>query len=214
MPFEGWVWPLPALDGRRPSISDGFGYDKRGGRGHLGVDVMFWSDVEMTPNPPENSRRFFVPRGHPVIAAGPATVWAVYRGTRGWQIKLDHGRVIGDAGPWVSFYSHLETVNAGIKKGAQIPAGALLGTVGDDPSNTGDPRHLHFEMWRTDRGGARREWAVDPRAYLEGFQVVNGSGRLPAKSDITRALIARDAPSGETGAVVADLVDAKPGTFS
>jgi murein DD-endopeptidase MepM/ murein hydrolase activator NlpD len=75
--------------------------------------------------------------------------------------------IVGDDG--VRYYgSHLSAIAAGIRPGARVAAGQLLGLTGNSGNARTTPPHLHFgishptfpEDWKTRRG------EVDPYPYL------------------------------------------------
>ena len=79
------------------------------------------------------------PTGTPIVAAGNATVeLAGRRGGNGNYVRLRHGNGYKTA------YSHLSRIARGIKKGAKIRQGELIGYVGTTGLSTGP--HLHYEV--------------------------------------------------------------------
>jgi hypothetical protein len=86
---------------------------------HLGVDMT-------------------APRGTDVHAVGDASVsFAGRRGGFGNLIILDHGR------GYQTYYAHLSKIGKGIKAGAQVARGDMIGLVGSTGHSTAP--HLHFE---------------------------------------------------------------------
>jgi len=86
---------------------------------HLGVDMM-------------------APKGTDVHAVGDATVgFAGRRRGFGNVIILDHGR------GYQTYYAHLSKIGKGIKAGAQVARGEVIGLVGSTGHSTAP--HLHFE---------------------------------------------------------------------
>lgn len=107
-------------------------------------------------------------RGTDVLAVGPGRVqameWSEYGG---WTVLL------GLAGtPYCAYYSHLDGFAPGLRPGAVVAAGDVLGYVGDTgygpPGTKGQfwP-HLHFEL----RRGCRGE-AVNPYPYLRLWEAM------------------------------------------
>ena len=91
------------------------------------------------------------PVGTPVVAAASGRVILAGRVADGAVVvMIDHG------GKVETLYGHLEPALA-VKKGDQVAAGQLLGTVGMT-GNTKGP-HLHFELWH----GAK---PIDPLTVL------------------------------------------------
>jgi septal ring factor EnvC (AmiA/AmiB activator) len=91
------------------------------------------------------------PVGTPVKAVESGKVRLVGQfGTYGLTIVLEHGN------GYYSVYAHLET--AGVKLGASVSKGGVIGTVGGQNSDYGP--HLHFEI----RGD--KQIALDPTMWL------------------------------------------------
>lgn len=93
----------------------------------------------------------------PVYAAADGTVKKIWEDVRyGQCVAIEHG------GECVTVYKNLAvTLEEGIKEGAKISAGALIGAVGDTAMvEIADDPHLHFEM--TVKG-----LAVDPLDYFD-----------------------------------------------
>ncbi len=89
--------------------------------------------------------------GTPVKAVEAGKVRLVGQfGTYGLTIVVEHGN------GYYSVYSHLES--AGVKLGASVTKGSILGTVGGQHSDYGP--HLHFEI----RG--ENQIALDPTTWL------------------------------------------------
>ena len=91
-------------------------------RPHLGVD-------------------YAAPRGTPVRAIGDGTVTkAAYSGGAGHMIKVRHN------GNFVSGYLHLSRYGKGIRPGARVKQGQVIGYVGSTGLSTGP--HLDFRIWK------------------------------------------------------------------
>lgn len=86
---------------------------------------------------------FAAPTGTPVYAAGEGTV--AFAGWRG-----DYGRtvVVRHAGGISTLYAHLSTIPGGIRAGARVRQGQVIGGVGATGLATGP--HLHYEVHRND----------------------------------------------------------------
>ena len=95
---------------------------------------------------------FEAPIGDPVMAAAAGKiVLAARKGEWGIRIEIDHG------GGLSTSYSHLARMAPGVKDGACVTAGEVIGALG----NTGlaAAPHLHFEVLRAGK-------AIDPATML------------------------------------------------
>lgn len=82
---------------------------------------------------------YAAPRGTPVRATSDGTVtWAARSGSFGKLIVLQHG------GSFETKYAHLNDYANGIKKGARVRQGQVIGYVGTTGGSTGP--HLHYEF--------------------------------------------------------------------
>ena len=148
-------------------------------RAHLGVD-------------------YAAPPGAPVVAvADGVVVSAGWAGGGGRQVRLRH------SGGLESYYLHLSSFAKGIRSGARVEQGQLIGRVGSSGTATGP--HLDY---RIRRNGAfvdpRREHAKQPpgepipATYLEAFRIERdnvlkqlsmtaAAGRPAAKPDTVKA---------------------------
>ncbi|WP_306258851.1 M23 family metallopeptidase [Pararhizobium sp. IMCC21322] len=78
-------------------------------------------------------------RGTPIYAAGDGTVkMAKWNGGYGRHIRLQH------ANRYETTYSHMSKIASGIKAGARVRQGQLIGYVGSTGFSTGP--HLHYEV--------------------------------------------------------------------
>ncbi len=94
-------------------------------RPHLGVDYV-------------------APRGTPVSAIGDGTVrFAGWKGANGRLVVLRHPM------GYTTCYGHLSGIARGIRRGARVAQGDLIGYVGSTGRATGP--HLHFQMTRHGR---------------------------------------------------------------
>ena len=164
-----WVWPVPAWQGRSPTISDGFGSPRPGGARHGGVDVMFArlpSDTLRTGSP-NGSAHHVMPDDMVALAASDGVVWSAMHTPRGFAVVIDHSPLAKTA----TFYTHLDkllvTPTASAKAGERVRAGQPIGIIGADPLDGEHLKHLHFEVWM---GGPKD--AVDPAPLMRGWSVV------------------------------------------
>ncbi len=88
---------------------------------------------------PHRGVDFAAPTGTPVSAAGDGLVTFVgRRGGYGRLVELDHG------GGYTTRYSHLSSYGPGMRKGATVGRGQIIGYVGSSGLATGP--HLHYEI--------------------------------------------------------------------
>ena len=112
-----------------------------------------------------NGTDYVAPKGTPVSAIGNGQVQAA--GHQGGYGKLV---VIRHPNGYKTFYGHLSGIAKGVRKGAGVTQGQLIGYVGSTGISTGP--HLHFEMRVNDR-------AVNPRKV-----------EIPAGQPVPEALLA------------------------
>jgi murein DD-endopeptidase MepM/ murein hydrolase activator NlpD len=84
---------------------------------------------------------YAAPSGTPVEAIGDGTVIDIsYHGGGGRQIKIRHN------GTYTSAYLHLKGYAKGLKNGARVKQGQVIGYVGSSGLSTGP--HLDFRVWQ------------------------------------------------------------------
>jgi murein DD-endopeptidase MepM/ murein hydrolase activator NlpD len=84
---------------------------------------------------------FAAPTGTPILAAGAGTVaQAGYNGGYGRWVLIRHGNGLSTG------YAHLHGIARGIRPGARVRQGQVIGFVGSSGLSTGP--HLHFELHR------------------------------------------------------------------
>jgi murein DD-endopeptidase MepM/ murein hydrolase activator NlpD len=125
-----------------------------------------------------NGTDYVAPKGTPVSAMANGQVLAA--GTLGGYGKLV---VIRHPNGYKTFYGHLSGFAKGVRKGARIAQGQLIGYVGSTGISTGP--HLHFEMRLNDRPINPRKVQIPPgdpvpEALLSSFQTARDglAGRL------------------------------------
>ncbi len=90
---------------------------------------------------PHRGVDFAAPAGTPVHAVADGVVtFAGRNGEYGNQVGLDH------AAPYMSSYSHLQRIARGMRLGAQVRKGQVIGWVGSTGVATGP--HLHFMLFK------------------------------------------------------------------
>ncbi|HEY0591105.1 MAG TPA: M23 family metallopeptidase [Thermoanaerobaculia bacterium] len=134
---------MPVAGVRYREIKDSFGDPRSGGREHKGIDI-------------------FAPRWTEVVAAAEGMVEGITNGGLGgrqlWVMGID-GRSY--------YYAHLEEWAPGLRNGARVAAGQLLGYVGNSGNAKATPTHLHFAMKENGR-------TVNPYPRLASARTVSG----------------------------------------
>ena len=150
-------WPMFG----KAVISDPFGTQKRGGRGHFGIDIAYRRHISGVADLPQLTRHYICSGLEHILACENGEVLSIIRSKRnGWVIKIDHGR-------YISVYRHLSSVQS---VSGVIEKGTKIGIIGFAPSagNSGF-FHLHFEIWDMSLPGpknSRRHHAIDPEPFL------------------------------------------------
>ncbi|MHB9149086.1 MAG: murein hydrolase activator EnvC family protein [Thermoleophilia bacterium] len=116
---RGFVFPV---DGPHSFIND-WGFARSGGRSHKGTDIM-------------------APRGTAVVAV-----------VSGRIRRTAYGSGLGGTIAWLDgsngtsyYFAHLDGIAGGIRSGASVRAGQLIGWVGSTGNARGGTPHLHFEV--------------------------------------------------------------------
>ncbi|MBI1263460.1 MAG: peptidoglycan DD-metalloendopeptidase family protein [Alphaproteobacteria bacterium] len=95
-------------------------------------------------NRPHNGTDFAAPRGTPIMAAGNGVVErANWFGGYGNYVSIRH------ANGYLTAYAHLQAFGRGIRSGARVTQGQVIGYVGCTGSCTGP--HLHYEVHQNGR---------------------------------------------------------------
>ena len=90
---------------------------------------------------PHTAIDYAAPTGTPVVSIGDGTVISAgYNGAAGNMVKIRHNSV------YTSAYLHLSKYGAGIKSGARVRQGQVIGYVGSTGRSTGP--HLDFRVWQ------------------------------------------------------------------
>jgi murein DD-endopeptidase MepM/ murein hydrolase activator NlpD len=133
----------PPITGLAPgAIGDTFA-DARGGHRHEATDIV-------------------APRGTPVVAVDDGVIARLFTSVPGgltvYELSAD--------GAWTYYYAHLDHYPEGLREGALVRTGDVLGYVGTT-GNAGPTAHLHFAILKRD---AESSWwegtAVDPYPLL------------------------------------------------
>jgi len=123
---------------------------------------------------PHHGVDYAAPRGTPVSATGKGTV--VFAGRRGAYGKLV---ILKHKNGYRTYYGHLSRIAKGMKRGARIDQGQLVGYVGKTGLATGP--HLHYEM--RVKGGY-----VNPLALKQPYEKTIPEKRLAAFMDIVERM--------------------------
>jgi murein DD-endopeptidase MepM/ murein hydrolase activator NlpD len=122
---------------------------------------------------PHEGVDFAAPAGTPVRAIGSGVVrLAGWKGGLGRTVEIDHGDGL------VSVYGHLSYVRQGIRPGAKVPRGEIVGAVGMSGLATGP--HLHFALF----DGARFVNPLNMSGRIASIAQVNHKGFDLVRNDL------------------------------
>lgn len=174
---QPWMWPLPRLYVGDvtilPEQSDYYWPRATSDhRKHLGSDLCYptralpaahRAAIKARGFPvASSSGAYWCPANVPVLAASAGEVWRVAQTDRGWSVWVVHAR-----GQLEVKYHHLGELARPWKQHDRVDRGTELGTVGDDPKNPRDVRHLHLEVRPWDAASRRFGEPVDPWPLLQ-----------------------------------------------
>jgi murein DD-endopeptidase MepM/ murein hydrolase activator NlpD len=137
---------IPVKGITRPKLKDNFDEGRGGGglRRHDALDIM-------------------APRGTPVLAVDDGRVAKLFRSVAG-------GITVYQFDPDARFsyyYAHLDRYAEGLREGAELRQGQVIGYVGTTGNATPGAPHLHFTIFRL---GPEKQWwkgaAVNPYPFL------------------------------------------------
>jgi len=135
---------IPVEGVARASLRDSFN-ECRGRHRHEGLDIA-------------------APLGTPVIAAGDGQVVKLFDSVPGGLTIYQ----FDPAQTFAYYYAHLDAYAPGLREGAKLARGDLLGYVGATGNAAGGEPHLHFAIFRL---GPDRQWwqgeAVNPYPFLD-----------------------------------------------
>jgi murein DD-endopeptidase MepM/ murein hydrolase activator NlpD len=136
---------IPVQGVHAADLRDNFA-DMRGGHRHEALDIM-------------------APRGTPVLAAGEGIVVKLFLSKPGGLTVYQ----FDDTRTFCFYYAHLDRYAQGLKEGALLRQGDVLGYVGSTGDASPEAPHLHFAIFKL---GPERHWwqgtAIDPYSYLAG----------------------------------------------
>ena len=106
---------------------------------------------------------FAAPTGTPILASGDGlVVRAQWCGGGGNCVKIKHNRV------YQTVYAHMSKFGRGIKKGARVKQGQIIGYVGSTGLSTGP--HLHYEVIENGRKINSQKLKLPSGKILKGEQ--------------------------------------------
>ena len=106
---------------------------------------------------------FAAPTGTPILASGDGLVTrAQWCGGGGNCVKIKHNRV------YQTVYAHMSKFGRGIKKGARVKQGQIIGYVGSTGLSTGP--HLHYEVIKNGRKINSQKLKLPSGKILKGNQ--------------------------------------------
>ena len=119
-----------------------------------------------TPNGhPNEALDIAVARGTPVLAVDDGQVAKLFTSQQGGLTVYQ----FDNTGGLCYYYAHLDHYADGLKEGAILRRGEVLGYVGSTGDASPDAPHLHFAVFRM---GPERQWwngiAIDPLPLLRG----------------------------------------------
>ncbi|TFF18666.1 M23 family metallopeptidase [Jiella endophytica] len=101
------------------------------------------------------------PRGTPILAAGDGVVTKA-----GWSSGYGRETAIRHANGYETVYAHQSGIAKGIKPGARVRQGQVIGYVGSTGLSTGN--HLHFEVHVNDKPVDPMRIKIPPGKVLKG----------------------------------------------
>ncbi len=141
-PLAGLAIPIAGIDPSK--LYDSFD-DPRTGHKHEALDIM-------------------APRGTPVLAAVEGNVVKLFNSKQGGLTvyQFDNSRT------YCFYYAHLDRYARGLKEGALLRQGDVLGYVGSTGDAQPDAPHLHFAIFEL---GPEKQWwkgtAINPLPILQ-----------------------------------------------
>jgi len=120
--------------------------ETRGGHRHEAIDIM-------------------APLGTPALAADDGSVVKLFLSKPGGLTVYQ----FDDSQTYCYYYAHLDSYAPGLKEGAILRKGDVLGYVGSTGNASPDSPHLHFAIFKL--GPERRWWEgipIDPYGFITG----------------------------------------------
>jgi murein DD-endopeptidase MepM/ murein hydrolase activator NlpD len=194
-----WVWPLPDLNGRAPTILGPtvtrdcerdsaeeyprmlLAYDRAGFIDHA---FAFFACTRSA------SLHHALPSRTPVFAAQDGEVVAAEKSDDGYTVLVEH------ANGWATCYRNVRRIFCRPRKlmeggfPERVRGGDVLGHVGGSSRDIGVMKPFRFELWRRESandGGRYR--AVDPASWMGSWvRLSHIDKRLPGAADVRHAV--------------------------
>lgn len=122
---------MPVQGARPIDLRDNF-EEARGSRRHEAIDIL-------------------APRGTPVVAVDEGRIAKIYSSKQGGLTVYQFDRNEKHA----YYYAHLDRYADGLKEGAYLRPGDLIGSVGTSGNAPPDTPHLHFAIFEL---GPEKKW--------------------------------------------------------
>ncbi|TCD05524.1 M23 family metallopeptidase [Erythrobacteraceae bacterium CFH 75059] len=157
------AWRIPVAGIAADDLRDSFGDERGGGlRTHHALDIA-------------------APHGTPVVAAADGDVEKLF-------VSDDGGLTIYIRSPdrrLLSYYAHLGAYAAGLREGARVRQGAVLGTVGSSGNASAEAPHLHFALYRMNPDDAWHQTGapINPYPLLTRSEPIAAADRRPRGGD-------------------------------
>ena len=135
---------VPVLGVQRQDLRDSFLELRGSTRHHQAMDIL-------------------APRNTPVVAVEDGTIAKLFNSKRGGLTVYQ----MDPTATYIYLYAHLEKYAAGLREGAGVKRGQIIGFVGTSGNAPPDTPHLHFAIERL--GPEKRWWQGTP---INPFQVL------------------------------------------
>jgi murein DD-endopeptidase MepM/ murein hydrolase activator NlpD len=135
---------MPVLGSQREGLHQSFADARSGSRKHEAIDIL-------------------APTGTPVVAVEDGTVAKLFLSEAGGITAY----IFDPTSTYCYYYAHLDRYAAGLKDGARVRRGQVLGHVGATGNAPRDTPHLHFAIFKL--SDSKRWWEGSP---IDPFQVL------------------------------------------
>ena len=117
--------------------------------------------AEQRGTAPHEALDIMAPRGTPVVAVDNGTIAKLFKSVAGGLTIYQ----FDESGAFAYYYAHLDRYETGLRTGAPVRRGEVIGYVGSTGNARADAPHLHFTIYAL---GADRKWwkgvAINPHA--------------------------------------------------